>query len=302
MAAAGDPRGYYRALGVSRTASAEDIRAAFRLRAKKLHPDGAGGRGDREAFRLLLEAYEALRDPQHRLRYDAESLAADRGGQAGAASAPAPGGEPSPWRWPGGFRPDAAAGWDGLTAFAAARAVPLLLAAALVAVAGLAAIGWSRASDRARVVAELSHELRVARARAELVADGADPPRVYRSDFRFPAGVAELDAGARVRLAAVTAELRRVIGTLPEGSGWLVAVEGVIKRAADGDGLLVDAWELALLRVGLTVQYLVGHGIPADRVSVRFHAGALAPRGVRAQPHGVALSVLCCAAGQAAGS
>src|SRR5918993_3326830 len=155
MTAAGDPRGYYRALGVARTASAEDIRAAFRLRAKKLHPDGAGGGGDREAFRLLLEAYEALRDPQHRLRYDAESLAADRDGQAGAASAPPPGSAPIPWLWPSGFTLNSA-GWDGLTAFAAARAVPLLLAAALVAVAGLAAIGWGRASDRARGVAELA--------------------------------------------------------------------------------------------------------------------------------------------------
>ena len=58
--AVGDPRGYYRALGVDRTASAEDIRTAFRLRAKELHPDRAGETGDREAFRRLREAYEAL--------------------------------------------------------------------------------------------------------------------------------------------------------------------------------------------------------------------------------------------------
>ena len=51
MVAVGDPRGYYRVLGIERTASAGDIRAAFRRRAKDLHPDGAADGGDREAFR-----------------------------------------------------------------------------------------------------------------------------------------------------------------------------------------------------------------------------------------------------------
>ena len=78
MAVAGDPRGYYQVLGVERTASADDIKTAFRHRAKSLHPDQGGGGADKEAFRRLLEAYEALRDPQQRLRYDTESLAADR--------------------------------------------------------------------------------------------------------------------------------------------------------------------------------------------------------------------------------
>ena len=89
MAVAGDPRGYYRALGVDRTASADDIKAAFRQRAKNLHPDQGGGGADKEAFRCLLEAYEALRDPQQRLRYDTESLAADRSWSSADADATA---------------------------------------------------------------------------------------------------------------------------------------------------------------------------------------------------------------------
>ena len=80
MALAGDPRGYYRALGVERTASADDIKAAFRRLAKSLHPDQGGGGADQETFRRLVEAYEALRDPQLRLRYDSESLQAERDG------------------------------------------------------------------------------------------------------------------------------------------------------------------------------------------------------------------------------
>ena len=79
MAAAGDPRAYYRTLGVPRTASADDIKTAFRERAKELHPD-SGGTGDEARFRRLLEAYNTLREPQLRLRYDAEGLASERGG------------------------------------------------------------------------------------------------------------------------------------------------------------------------------------------------------------------------------
>jgi hypothetical protein len=71
-------------------------------------------------------------------------------------------------------------------------------------------------------------------------------------------------------------------------------VEGAIGQAADGDGLLVAAWDLALLRVDVTVQYLVAQGFPAERVSVRFHAGALGPQRGRRQPHAVALSLVCC--------
>jgi hypothetical protein len=168
-----------------------------------------------------------------------------------------------------------------------------LLSGALCIAAILAVLGWVRAVERDRAIAQLTQRLEAA---AALPAGDVELPRLYRTEFRFPVGVAELDAAARARLAAVTADLRRQIGALPSGSEWLVGVEGVIERAADGDGLLVAAWELALLRVGVTAQYLVGQGIPAERVSVRFHAGALGPAQGRAQRHGVALSLFCCLA------
>ena len=287
MAVAGDPRGYYQVLGVERTASADDIKTAFRHRAKSLHPDQGGG-ADKEGFRRLLEAYEALRDPQQRLRYDTESLAADRSWSSADADATAT----TP---PASDEPVGAAQLRRALAFASLHATPLL-AGALLAAVGLAVIGWAQAIDRGRAVVDLTQRLEAALGAPAPVLPGADPPQLYRTEFRFPAGVAELDAAARARLAAVTASLRRQIGALHTGSEWLIGVEGVIERAADGDGLLVAAWELALLRVGVTAQYLVGQGIPAERVSVRFHAGALAPGQGRGQPHGVALSLFCCLA------
>ena len=107
MATRGDPEGYYRALGVPRTASADEIRHAFRARAMASHPDRAGDTADGETFRLAREAYEVLRDPLRRMAYDASGLAGfePRARAAAAQSVypddPGTAAEPGT-RWPGG--------------------------------------------------------------------------------------------------------------------------------------------------------------------------------------------------------
>jgi len=70
-------RTYYVVLGVPADESADGIRAAFRDRAKELHPDRSGAEGG-EAFRELQQAYEVLSDPARRRRYDAELHRAER--------------------------------------------------------------------------------------------------------------------------------------------------------------------------------------------------------------------------------
>lgn len=62
-------RDYYEVLGVSKDASSEEIKKAFRGRARSLHPDNKDS-GDEAAFKELAEAYEVLSDQNKRSTYD----------------------------------------------------------------------------------------------------------------------------------------------------------------------------------------------------------------------------------------
>src|ERR1700712_4911661 len=61
-------RDYYEVLGVSKDASADEIKKAFRKAAVKHHPDKEGG--DETKFKEINEAYEVLKDQSKRQRYD----------------------------------------------------------------------------------------------------------------------------------------------------------------------------------------------------------------------------------------
>lgn len=64
-------RDYYEVLGVSRNASIDEIKSAYRRLAKKYHPDVAGGsKSAEEKFKELAEAYEVLSDSNKRAQYD----------------------------------------------------------------------------------------------------------------------------------------------------------------------------------------------------------------------------------------
>ncbi|MEE8194543.1 MAG: J domain-containing protein [Dehalococcoidales bacterium] len=62
---------YYSVLGVSRSASAKEIKQAFRRLARKYHPDvNPGDRSAEERFKQLSEAYDVLSDKKNRKKYD----------------------------------------------------------------------------------------------------------------------------------------------------------------------------------------------------------------------------------------
>nr|MDQ2695875.1 DnaJ domain-containing protein [Pseudomonadota bacterium] len=61
---------YYQTLGVSRTASAEEIKKAYRRLARKYHPDVSKEPNAEKRFKEVSEAYEVLHDPDKRQTYD----------------------------------------------------------------------------------------------------------------------------------------------------------------------------------------------------------------------------------------
>ncbi len=94
---------YYGALGVKKTASADDIRKAFRKLARKYHPDvNPGDKSAEEKFKTISEANDVLSDPKKRKIYDqlgfysdnidpAAAEAYSRGGGFGAGGFGGPG-------------------------------------------------------------------------------------------------------------------------------------------------------------------------------------------------------------------
>lgn len=86
---------YYDLLGVGRTASAEEIKKAFRTKAHQYHPDKASG--DAEKFKQINEAYQVLSDPAKRQQYD-------QFGQAWPGGGAGPGAQPFGFngQWSGG--------------------------------------------------------------------------------------------------------------------------------------------------------------------------------------------------------
>lgn len=82
-----DKRDYYEVLGVSKDADEAAIKKAYRVLAKKYHPDTNPGDKEAEAkFKEASEAYAVLSDPQKRQQYDQFGHAAfENGGGAGGA-------------------------------------------------------------------------------------------------------------------------------------------------------------------------------------------------------------------------
>lgn len=79
-------RDYYEVLGVDKSASADEIKKAFRKAAVKYHPDKEGG--DEAKFKEVNEAYEVLKDQQKRQRYDQFGHAGVGGNSGGAGGNP----------------------------------------------------------------------------------------------------------------------------------------------------------------------------------------------------------------------
>src|SRR5688500_4922239 len=75
---------YYSVLGVSRGASDDEVKKAYRKLAMQYHPDrNNGSRDAEEKVKEITEAYDVLRDPNKRAAYDRYGEAGLRGGTGG---------------------------------------------------------------------------------------------------------------------------------------------------------------------------------------------------------------------------
>ena len=78
------PRDFYEVLGVSKSASQDEIKKAYRELARKWHPDrNPDDEGAEERFKEIQQAYDALSDPEKRKEYDAGGRFGGFGGAGG---------------------------------------------------------------------------------------------------------------------------------------------------------------------------------------------------------------------------
>jgi molecular chaperone DnaJ len=83
---------YYARLGVSRTASQDELRKAYRRLARKHHPDlNPGDKAAEERFKSVQEAYDVLSEPKKRQMFDQFGFYSEHGPQPGAAGPQGPG-------------------------------------------------------------------------------------------------------------------------------------------------------------------------------------------------------------------
>lgn len=121
---------HYERLEVSIQATAAELRQAFRLQSKRLHPDTTTLPREQaaEGFRRLQEAYAVLIDPGSRQRYDALLQASMQAPAASTPPAPAPGRPPAAMARPVGVRRSLSGGeWFALLLLAMALVLSLVL-------------------------------------------------------------------------------------------------------------------------------------------------------------------------------
>lgn len=279
---------YYAIMGVSREATPEQVKQAYRKLARKYHPDVSKEPDAEQRFKELGEAYEVLRDPQRRAAYD----------QLGAGPRPGEDFRPPP-EWGSGFE-SRGAGGDEAFAF---EGDPSEFFQTLFGQGGFGA-GGARAQRRrergsdhhARVIIDLAASFEGA-TRAltlripETGADGRAQLRDRTLNVKIPKGI---QAGQHIRLAG---QGEKPPGAVRPGDLYL-EVQFAPHRIFRPEGrdlyleLPVAPWEAAL---GATVTVPTPTGPVELKVPAGSRAGSrlrLRSRGLPSTPPGDLYAIL----------
>lgn len=260
---------YYKILGVERTATADEIKRAYRKLARTYHPDVNKEPGAEARFKEISEAYEVLSDPQKRAAYDQLG----RGWQAGQDFTPPPdwaaGFEFSPSR----FSTEEVAGFSDF------------FSSLFGNFTRRASAGRARGEDRhAKIVIPLEDAFHGATRTItlrvpELDAQGRVALREHTLKVRIPKGIRE---GQLIRLAGQGAP---GIGGAPGGDLYLeVHFDPHALYRVEGHDLSltlpIAPWEAAL---GATVKAPTPTGV----VEVKIPAGARSGQKLRLRGRGI---------------
>ncbi len=289
-------RDYYDILGISRSATTDELKSAYRKLAFKLHPDRNASSDAAQKFTELQQAYDVLSDPKSRELYDRFG----ENWQAAQHAPPAGSGRQGPSTGPGGFRvngvdmdaEDLSSIFDAVFGGGAAPGG----FGGMGAGAGPGSQGRGKSRSRARrepfnePAEPVRHELRVP---FEAIISGvtrvlriADDAAARELEVKIPAG---LDDGATLRLAGVAGSKQR-----PRDLLLTVRVDhhAQWRRGEHTDtGKGLDLWlDLPLTITEATLGATVIVPTPKGRVDATIPPGTPSGRSLRLRGQGLSTS------------
>lgn len=92
---------------------------------------------------------------------------------------------------------------------------------------------------------------------------------VFQSEVLFDSGSAEIAPGGRDQLVKLATALKEIVGKIPPELPWVLQVDGHTDRVPISTPRFPTNWELSTARAIAVAQFLIGQGIPPDRVAAR---------------------------------
>lgn len=92
---------------------------------------------------------------------------------------------------------------------------------------------------------------------------------VFQSEVLFDSGSAEIEPRGRDELAKIATALKQIAAEIPQDLPWVLQVDGHTDKIPIATARFPSNWELSTARAIAVAQFLIGQGVPADRVAAR---------------------------------